>query len=252
MIDPAVLNRLLDATTMEELWDTHTRVMAGYGFDRLIYGATQFRTANSLGSPEDFVVLTNHAPAYAETFINDGHYFHAPMVRWSLENDGACSWSVLDARLEADDFTPEERKVLAFNRKHGVTAGYSISFPSLRPRMKAAIALTAREGMTQAEVDDRWQRDGETILALNTVVHRCIMCLPYDSPRRPLTDRQREVLDWVGDGKTVQDIALLMGLTPATVEKHLRLARRALSVETTAQAILKAAFQNQIFILDRG
>jgi len=252
MIDTAVLNRLLDAPTIEELWDIHTRTMAGYGFDRLLYGCTQFRTANSLGSPDDFIVLTNHAPEYAEPFVNEGLYFHAPMVRWSLENDGACSWSVLGARVDADDFTPEERAVIAFNRRHGVTAGYSISFRSLRPRMKAAIALTAQAGMTQAEVDARWQRDGATILALNSVVHRCIMSLPYESPRRPLTDRQREVLDWVGDGKTVQDIALLMGLTPATVEKHLRLARRALSVETTAQAILKAAFQNQIFILDRG
>jgi LuxR family transcriptional regulator len=66
-----------------------------------------------------------------------------------------------------------------------------------------------------------------------------------------LTARQREVLGWVGDGKTVQDIALLIGLTPATVEKHLRLARAALNVETTAQAVLKAAFQNQIFILEK-
>jgi len=251
MIDPAALNRLLDATTMEELWDIHTRAMAGYGFDRLLYGCTQFRTAHSLGSPDDFIVLTNHAPDYAEAFVNEGLYFHAPMVRWSLEHDGACSWSVLEARAAADDFTPAERDVIAFNRKHDVTAGYSISFRSLRPRMKAAIALTARPGLTQPEVDALWQREGETILALNSVVHRCIMSLPYESPRRPLTDRQREVLGWVGDGKTVQDIAVLMGLTPATVEKHLRLARRALSVETTAQAILKVAFQNQIYLLDR-
>ena len=252
MIEPAVLNRLLDATTMEELWDVHTRLMADYGFDRLIYGSTQFRTAHSLGNPEDFVILTNHAPDYAEPFINDGLYFHAPMVRWSLENDGACSWSMLAARLAADDLTPEERRVLDFNRQHGVIAGYSISFRSLRPRMKAAIALTARMGMTQAEVDALWQRHGASILALNNVAHRCILSLPYESPSRPLTDRQREVLDWVGDGKTVQDIAVLMGLTSATVEKHLRLARQALSVETTAQALLKAAFQNQIFILDRS
>jgi len=252
MIPAAALNRLLDATSMEELWDIHTRTMADYGFDRLLYGCTQFRTAHSLGSPDDFIVLTNHSHDYAETYVNDGLYFHAPMVRWSLENDGACSWSVLDRRISADDFTPQERAVIAFNRRHGVTAGYSISFRSLRPRMKAAIALTAAPGMTQAEVDARWERDGEKILALNNVAHRCIMSLPYESPRRALTDRQREVLDWVGDGKTVQDIAVLMGLTTATVEKHLRLARRALSVETTAQAILKAAFQNQIFILDRG
>ena len=65
-----------------------------------------------------------------------------------------------------------------------------------------------------------------------------------------LTNRQREVLEWVGDGKTTQDIATIMDLTPATVEKHLRLARESLDVETTAQAVLKASFQNQIFLLE--
>ena len=43
---------------------------------------------------------------------------------------------------------------------------------------------------------------------------------------------------------------MLMGLTSATVEKHLRLAREALGVETTAQAVLKAAFANQMFVMD--
>jgi len=37
-------------------------------------------------------------------------------------------------------------------------------------------------------------------------------------------------------------------LTQATVEKHLRLARKVLGVETTAQAVIRAAFQNQIFL----
>ena len=41
-----------------------------------------------------------------------------------------------------------------------------------------------------------------------------------------------------------------MGLTSATVEKHLRLAREALAVETTAQAVLKAALHNQMFVLE--
>ena len=58
------------------------------------------------------------------------------------------------------------------------------------------------------------------------------------------------MLQWVGDGKTTQDIALLMGLTAATVEKHLRLARDSLSVETTAQAVLKAALQNQMYVVE--
>lgn len=51
----------------------------------------------------------------------------------------------------------------------------------------------------------------------------------------------------MADGKTTQDVALLMGVSPAMVEKHLRLAREALAVETTAQAVAKAALLNMIF-----
>ncbi|MGX0876856.1 LuxR family transcriptional regulator [Roseovarius sp. MBR-154] len=250
MIDAATINRVLNATTIEELWDLHTRKMAEYGFDRLIYGCTRFRTRTSLGDPDDFVVLSNHPPGYIESFVGDGLYFHAPMVRWSMENDGACSWALVEERVMAGDITEDERAVLDFNHAHGVTAGYSISFKSLRPRMKAAMALTARHGVSQSEVDALWQTCGEVILAYNNLAHLCIQALPYEPPKRALTGRQREVLGWVGDGKTVQDIAMLMGLTPATVEKHLRLARKALSVETTAQAVLKAAFQNQMFFLE--
>jgi LuxR family transcriptional regulator len=82
-------------------------------------------------------------------------------------------------------------------------------------------------------------------------VHLNILTLPYTPPNQLLTKRQREALEWVGGGKTTQDIATIMGLTPATVEKHLRLAREALNVDTTAQAVLKAALQNQMFITDR-
>ena len=250
MIEAARVNTLLNAATIEELWDHHTQFMAEYGFDRLIYGYPRYRTATSLGNPDDFLLLTNHDPCYTNVFVGEGLYFNAPMVRWALENDGACSWSVLRHMTDSGTLTPEERRVIDFNQVHGVTAGYSISFKSLSPRTKGAIALTAQKGVTQSEVDALWSRCGEQILALNNVAHLRILSLPYTAPGRALTPRQREVLGWVGDGKTIQDIATIMGLTPATVEKHLRLARQALSVETTAQAVLKAAFQNQIFFLE--
>ena len=110
--------------------------------------------------------------------------------------------------------------------------------------------MTARPGMSQDDVDAIWDEHGRDIHLMNNVAHLKILTLPYSGPNRALTPRQREALEWVGDGKTTQDIAVLMGLTSATVEKHLRLAREALSVETTAQAVLKAAMQNQMFVLE--
>lgn len=245
----AHLEQLSNAQSIEELWALHTERMDAYGFDRIIYGFTRYRTTQSLGDPQDWVVLTNHGPAYMEHFIDEGLAHHAPMVRWALENDGACSWRWMAEMERTDNLTPSERKVLEFNRRVGVTAGYTISFRSISHRTKGAMALTGREGMSQDAVEQVWARHGDEIIVMNNLVHLKILTLPYSGARH-LTKRQREVLEWVGDGKTTQDIALLLGLTSATIEKHLRLAREALDVETTAQAVLKAAFYNQMFVLD--
>jgi DNA-binding CsgD family transcriptional regulator len=245
----AYLDSLTNAPSIEALWSLHTEQMASYGFDRLIYGFTRYRSGSSLGDPQDWVVLTNQHIEYMDPFINDGLYYHAPMLKWALENNGACSWRWMEDMARKDAFTLSERRVVDFNRKMGVTAGYTISFRSVSVRTKGAIALTARVGLSQDSVEQIWARHGEDIVVMNNVAHLKLLTLPY-SGSRSLTKRQREVLQWVGDGKTTQDIAVLIGLTPATVEKHLRLAREALDVETTAQAVLKAAFYNQMFILE--
>ncbi|RKT34150.1 LuxR family transcriptional regulator [Roseovarius halotolerans] len=244
------INELINVSSIEQLWDLHTQHMAGYGFDRILYGYTRYRTPTSLGDPDDFILLTNHSRDYTDVYIGESLYTHAPMVRWALEHEGACSWSVLRRMLNEGVLNDGERRVVEFNRSQGVTAGYSISFKSLSTRSKGAIALTGRNDLDQAALDSIWTEHGQEILALNNIVHLRIQTLPYSTEKRALTRRQREVLGWVGDGKTIQDIALLMSLNPATVEKHLRLAREALGVETTAQAVLKAAFQNQMFVLD--
>lgn len=250
---PDLVDHLLavtNAQTDEALWRLHCAKMAEFGFDRLIYGFTRYRSRQSLGDPQDWVVLTNHGDDYMGPFIADGLYQHAPMLRWAVENDGACSWSWIGEMARRDRLTKGELRMLEFNRKMKVTAGYTVSFRSISNRSKGAIALTARTGLSQDEVDAIWAGKGDAIVVMNNVLHLKLLTLPYSGARK-LTTRQREVLQWVGDGKTTQDIAILLELTPATVEKHLRLARDALDVETTAQAVLKAAFYNQMFILEQ-
>ncbi len=243
----AFIGAVTDARTVEDVWRLHTDRMGAYGFDRLLYGFTRFRTARSFGDPMDFLVLTNHPDHYVDRFLGEEMYLNAPMVRWAAENEGACSWRWILERAES--MTEKERAIVAFNAKAGVTAGYSISFKDATIRAKGAIALTAAKGVPQEDVDALWAAKGREIEIMNNVVHLKITGLPYTAARRALTSRQRETLEWVGDGKTTQDIATIMGLTQATIEKHLRLAREALDVDTTAQAVLKASFQNQIFVL---
>jgi LuxR family transcriptional regulator len=239
---------LTNAQSLEELWNMHTRAMAGYGFDRMLYGLTNFRTSTSLGDPADFILLSNHPKPYIERFIGENLYFDAPMTQWALNHEGCCSWSRLERMIADGSLTDAQRRVVEFNRSMQVFAGYSISFRAVSSRAKGAIGLAARPDLTQSQVDATWARHGTDILLMNNVAHLKITSLPYAPPERKLTARQREVLEWVGDGKTTQDIAILMGLSRAMVEKHLRLARQALGVETTAQAVLKATLLHQMYV----
>lgn len=252
-LTPPTLDYLIElsnVSSIENLWDLHCKMMASFGFDRLIFGFTRFRTEQSLGDPNDFLLLSNHDPEYFQKFIGDGHYNHAPMVHWAQHNEGFCSWSLLNDMVQSGTLTQSEKRVLEFNVQNKVTAGYTISFKSVSKRTKGAIALTAKEGMSQVEVDAMWEDHGKTIVLMNNLVYLKIITLPYTPSNQTLTKRQKEALEWVGDGKTMQDIAQIMGLTQATIEKHLRLARESLNVDTTAQAVLKAAFQNQMFVVE--
>jgi DNA-binding CsgD family transcriptional regulator len=62
----------------------------------------------------------------------------------------------------------------------------------------------------------------------------------FDVAAVPLTPREREVLDWVGAGKTNRDIAAILGASPRTVEKHLERIYEKLGVETRTAAAMRA------------
>jgi LuxR family transcriptional regulator len=133
------------------------------------------------------------------------------------------------------------------NAAMGVTAGITVSFPETSSRAKGALGMIADAGLDHDAVEGIWAERRHEIMAVANMMHLKIVNMPGANRRRPLTQRQREALEWVADGKTTQDVALLMQVSPAMVEKHLRLAREALDVETTAQAVAKAALLNMIF-----
>lgn len=241
----------LAARSVEELWEHHTRLMADYGFDRMIYAYTCFQAANRMSDPEDALILSNHHPDYLDAYVGKGLFRDGPMMNWATNNVGSTSWRQI-AILMGEDPAPRAREVLALNRRFGVLAGYTISFPLAIKRAAAGIGLTARAGLSQDDVDAIWAEHGSDIETINHVAHLAITQLPATGQRRLLTPRQSEVLELVADGKSVQDIALLLGRKPATVDKHLRGARDSLGVETTAQAVRKASVLNQIFIVEPG
>jgi len=60
------------------------------------------------------------------------------------------------------------------------------------------------------------------------------------APGCPLTEREREVLQWLGSGKTDKDIGGILAISPRTVHKHLQSIYAKLGVETRTAAVMRA------------
>jgi LuxR family transcriptional activator of conjugal transfer of Ti plasmids len=64
-----------------------------------------------------------------------------------------------------------------------------------------------------------------------------------DQTGTPLTQRERQCLAWISQGKTMQDIASLLGVTPRGVKFHLDNARRNLAALSLPHAVALAIRQ---------
>lgn len=242
-----LLSLIAEARSVQEVWDLATSYFQPLGFSRMNYGFTRFLHERNLGDPDDAIFLTTGDANYARRYFYNGLYARTPAYRWAVSNTGSCTWSWVREAYLADKLPPEERDAVEQNAAMGVHAGISISFPESSKRSKGALGLIADPGLAHEDVDALWGARKDEMLAVAHMMHLKIITLPQPVQKRSLTERQRQALEWVADGKTTQDVALLMEVSPAMIEKHLRLAREALSVETTTQAVAKAALLNLIF-----
>jgi DNA-binding CsgD family transcriptional regulator len=242
-----LLNRIASASSIDEVWDLATAYFAKLGFSRVNYGFTRFKHLKTIGDPDDALFLTTCDADYVRRYFQGGFYAKTPVFRWAERNSGACTWTWVKEAFEAGRLSHEEADAVRQNLAMGVNAGICVSFPEPLARSKGALGLIADLGTSHQDVERIFAERREEILAVSHMMHLSILHLPQLSRHRALSPRQREALEWVADGKTTQDVALLMGVSPAMVEKHLRLAREALAVETTAQAVAKGALLNMIF-----
>jgi DNA-binding CsgD family transcriptional regulator len=243
----ALLARIAEAQSIDEVWTLAQEYFASLGFSQINYGFTRFRHMKTIGDPDDALFLTTGDEAYAKRYFRGGYYARSPLFRWAERNTGACTWKWATDAYAAGKLCAEEAEVMRHNAAQGIVAGLSFSFPEASARAKGAMGLTADPGIDTEAVERIWQQNRSEIIVVAHMMHLKIIQLPQLSRSRALSPRQREALEWVADGKTTQDVALLMGVSPAMVEKHLRLAREALAVETTAQAVAKGALLNMIF-----
>ncbi|MGR3398608.1 MAG: LuxR C-terminal-related transcriptional regulator [Paracoccus sp. (in: a-proteobacteria)] len=233
------IERLLDASHTKEIRKIFIEAVNDLGFDYAFYGAYFMLTVPRALVRERPVILTNLPDALVDDARQLGPFERDGWVQWVLDHDGDISGDEL-MRLSGSPSLE-----LAASRGFGATHILSLRDKVLHSA--GGVVLMAGQGMDRDHVARLWNCTGRELRVLCWVMHMRMATMHRKPNSATLTARQREVLGWRSAGKTVSEVATILGITPATVEKHMRLAREALGVETTPQAVLKAHVTNQLF-----
>ncbi|MCC6008904.1 MAG: autoinducer binding domain-containing protein [Rhodobacteraceae bacterium] len=239
------LSRIVTAPGVDSAWEVFCEAMAHRSFPVLVYGLARNAPGDRFGELSDALVLSTMEPRRMNTLHEA--MAASPLTRFVGERTGTISWSVTARELAAGRLSRSELASIRLHRRLGYSAGITISFPTSCRRTRAGISFVAPPRMTQRQVDALWRQEGATNTLFAQVLHQRLLTLPRPVPGADLTERQREVLEWVAEGKSSAQISQILGLSVVTVEKHLRLAREALHTDTTAQALVRLVRHNALF-----
>jgi DNA-binding CsgD family transcriptional regulator len=175
--------------------------------------------------------FANYPSAWIEHYMGNGLQNIDPTIGVSSRSIAPVDWSRFKGHAGFSD-------VFENGRDFGIT-DRGLTVPIRGPYGECGLLSVTRDTS-----EDEWKSLKSNILTtLQTAavsMHDAVMqsdTLASVLHRPALSEREREVLQWIAAGKSKQDIGDILIISSRTVEVHLRSARSKLCALTTAQAV---------------
>lgn len=237
--------KLADAPGIDGCLDALLEAVQELGFSSVIYDFTPVPRSHAGEMIIPNVLRTRNVPdSFAELWSRDGYYRIDPVQQICLDCSIPFVWShfVNDSSILERPLTREHAPVVSYLKDTRLTCGATVPI-HMSDGALATVTVIRIDSERDFAVEAR-QRLG-TLSLLAQFLHGAIYSR-LDRPARrsvavTLSQREIECLRWAAEGKTAQDIAVILGRSLATVCLHLNNAARKLDAQNRAQAIARAA-----------
>lgn len=248
----SVLSRLLsrqDAICLLELINQSLACAREEDFKALMEGLSAvlpydsatcvFTKLGSEGIKEPYeVVNINYPDEWVELYVERKYHEVDPIIKENFTRFSLQYWSDTYARND----TPGDFLRLA--EDFGLNEGYT----------HGARNLKYTEGSLFSFAGRTLEHNSRTEAVIKLIVPHLHQVIARIVERRklhrdvPLTEREREVLKWIGQGKSTWDISIILGISERTVKFHVRNIMQKLDVVSRAQAVAVAVEQGLIYL----
>ncbi|GAA0685248.1 LuxR family transcriptional regulator [Marinobacterium maritimum] len=221
------------AKTPDEAFNYFCKIVADSGYDRVVYSLLTDHP--SLGLPKLHGLASSYPEDWMKYYLEKEYLRIDPVVQEVLKLGRPCFWNDI---LAGTDLSEDAKRLIHEGADAGLRSG--ISFPMVSLAGEIAGFAIARSDPGPAKNDyDLMAR----LYLLGTFFHETYRTM-YQQQKHVempgLTAREHDVLLWAAEGKTDQEIAIILGITFHTVRFHWRQIFRKLNVNGRSYAITKA------------
>lgn len=220
------------AATAEEAFGYFCAILETSGYDRITYSLATDHP--SLGLPKQHGLATNYPDDWMAYYRSHDYMRFDPVVHQVLSSGKPFFWADLLANPE---LPAQSRLLMNQAAEAGLNDGVGISLAGCSGEV-AGIGLARSRAAQDGKDYDFLAR----VFLLSTYFHETYrdMLTRQLNQVPPLTARERDVLLWAAEGKTDQEIAMILGISFHTVRFHWRHIFALLNVNGRSYAITKA------------
>ena len=222
----ALLHDLSNSHTKSDFLARLVIIAEQLGFQYCVIGV---RAAYPLRDPP-ICMASNYPSAWQDRYAEKGYVYSDPVVLYCLHNHQPLIWSSVTSTasfwVDAD--------------RHGIRHGWSQSQRFSNGVVGIFTLSRSETAMSNAEV---YEKQCFLIWLAQQALHVFIglaACSSVIVPINPLGNRERQVLRWIAEGKSITKIAEMMGIREPTVRFHLHNIFEKLNVPNKTAASVKA------------
>lgn len=228
------LARLRQAATTAALFGALEEAAGCAGFEYLAYAALKNHARYGAPAHPAPAVMLTYPQDWIARYFEQGYEKIDPVLLYTIGIGMPYLWRWLP-KLRALD--RKQSRVLAEARDAGLKQGMTV--PLLGPAGARAL-LSYATGDEAADIEPRLGRLGLYAALFHVAFVEMTGVVRRNLPVEPLRPMERACLEWVAEGKTAWEVAVILGISEATARAYLRRARRKLKATTLAMAVARA------------
>lgn len=230
------VERLQSLSQYDDICFHITKELEWFGFTRV----TSWTVPGPGCELRDGIQFNNRPKEYVDRYVEKNYVAYDPVITELRRNLNPYSWGDIRQNRDLAKF---EKEIMDEGREFNAHDGFMIPIVTLSGSVSIFSACGLEPNLSQRA---RSALEIIGIYSHHALRRALIQHQREEQAHKPLSAREREVMQWVAMGKTDEEIAEILSLTTRTVTFHVESAKKKLDTYRRTYAVVQAIHVGEI------